>query len=308
MNAIEDGIEKYISLRQAFGYRFESQSVTLRQFAGFCSRNKRNHVTVKTLLDWIDQSPNASLKSMANRVSIVRSFASYWTAFDSKTEIPPRNLNRDTKRRFQPYVYSQTELKKILTACRKFNAERGRSNPIRRLTFETMFGLIASMGLRRSEAINLKVADVNLVEGRIRIELTKFGKSRLLPVHPTVIRQLHLYVQVREKNFPNPKHKNFFLMNRGQPVDDDSIYYAFVHACQIAGIRQAREGNGPRIHDLRHTFAVRAILNCLKRGEDVHVMMPALSAYMGHAQPTDTYLYLTGVPELMRFGLREAHR
>jgi integrase len=211
--------------------------------------------------------------------------------------------------RINPHIYTPREIEGILFAAKNFKAEPGQSNPIRPKTFYTMFGLIAACGLRRSEAISLKRDHVDLIQGTLLIEMTKFKKSRLIPIHSTTLKKMKKYAHYRDKVVPNPKCENFFVMNRGQPVDSDSIYYAFVHACKTAGLRPTTDGAGyPRIHDLRHTFVVRAILGWLRKERDVHSLMPALSTYVGHAEPADTYWYLTGVPELMRFGLHEAQR
>jgi integrase len=202
-----------------------------------------------------------------------------------------------------------TQVKRLLAACLKFKAEKGQSNPIRPQTFYAMFGLIASVGLRRSEAINLKKSHVDLEKGLILIEMTKFRKSRLIPIHRTTIKKLKKYETFRDLVIKNPKCDNFFIMNRGQAVDSDSIFYAFTQACQMIGLRPSMEGAGyPRIHDLRHTFVTKVILGWLSDNQDVHSLMPALSTYIGHSEPSDTYWYLTGVPELMRFGLYEGQR
>jgi integrase len=138
--------------------------------------------------------------------------------------------------------------------------------------------------------------------------MTKFRKSRLIPIHKSVVKQLKVYAEARDAVIHKPSCDNFFVMNRGQAVDADSIYYAFVHASTTAGIRSAPKGEGPRIHDLRHTFVVSVILRWLREKKNIHELMPALSTYLGHAHPSDTYWYLTGVPELMRYGLHEAQR
>ncbi len=309
MTRIKRGIEDYIALRKSFGYKFDSPAPVLRQFGEFCKGRRSSHVTVATILDWVQTYPNSTSLSISRRIRMVRAFANYWKAFDPKTEIPPRELSREQSGRSKPHIYSGVEIHRILKACCKFKAERGRTNPIRRETFETMFGLIAATGLRRNEALNLKKSHVNLEDGTLLIELTKFRKSRLIPIHPSVVQKLRWYSQLRDKKFPNATCDNFFVMNRGQPVDGDSIFYAFVHACKAAGLRPTTDGAGfPRIHDLRHTFVVEVIIGWSKEKKDIHALMPALSTYLGHAEPADTYWYLTGVPELMRFGLHEGGR
>jgi integrase/recombinase XerD len=309
MTRMKKGIEDFIALRRSFGYKFDAPAPVLRQFGDFCVNHRRSAVTVATILDWVQTYPNSTSLSISRRIRMVRAFANYWKAFDPKTEIPPRELSREQSGRSKPHIYSASEIQKILKACREFKAEPGRSNPIRRETFETIFGLIAATGLRRNEAVNLKRSHVNLKDGTLLVELTKFRKSRMIPIHPSVVRKLRRYSQLRDKKFPKASYDHFFIMNRGQPVDADSIFYAFVHACKVAGLRPTTEGAGfPRIHDLRHTFVVEVILGWLRNKKDVHALMPALSTYLGHAEPADTYWYLTGVPQLMRFGLHEGAR
>jgi integrase len=309
VSKIAGGIEQYISLRRAYGLKFECSATTLRQFGKFCRTKKHRTVTVSVVLDWIQTYPNSTSKSISRRVRDVRGFTSYWKAYDSKTEIPPRDLCSEGSQRAKPYIFSPHEITLVMKACRSFGAEPGQSNPIRCQTFSTIFGLIAAAGLRRSEAYNLKRSHVDLGRGTILIEMTKFRKSRLIPIHPTTVAKLRDYTRFRDRVIPDPRCDRFFVMNRGQPVDHDSIYYAFVRACKGAGLRPTSTGAGfPRLHDLRHTFAVHTILKWLRQGKDVHALMPALSTYMGHAQPSDTYWYLSGVPELLRFALAGSGR
>lgn len=309
MKSISEGIQDYINLKRAYGLKFNGGAAVLVHFAKFSAKNKYKKITVEIMLEWVQMYSDASHGNIARKLMTLRGFASYWKAFDEKTEVPPKELSRFQSNRGNPHIYSPLEVEKILAATKKLGAEPGQSNPIRPQTFFMMFGLIASTGLRRNEAINLMKKDVDLVRGTLLIEMTKFRKSRLIPIHPTTLKKLKHYEKLRDQVIRKPKCDNFFIMNRGQPVDGDSIYYAFVHACKTAGVRPTADGAGyPRIHDLRHTFVVRAILGWLKEKRDIHSMMPALSTYVGHAEPTDTYWYLTGVPELMRYGLHEAQR
>lgn len=309
MKTISQGIKEYIELKQAYGLKFQSGASTLQQFSKFCAQNNYKKISVKIVLDWIQTYPESTQENIARKMMTLRGFASYWKSFDDKTEIPPKELTHYQSNRGNPHIYSSDEIENILNAAKKLGAERGQSNPIRPQTFTTMFGLIAATGMRRNEVIKLKRKDVDLVNGTLLIEMTKFRKSRLIPIHPTVVKKLKAYAKIRDQVIKSPRCENFFIMNRGQAVDGDSIYYAFVHACKSAGIRPDVIGAGfPRIHDLRHTFVVRVILGWLQSGQDIHAFMPALSTYIGHSEPADTYWYLTGVPELMRFGLHGGQR
>ena len=309
MKSIKHGIEEYIQLKRAYGLKFQAGATTLLNFASFCSKNKYKNVTVAIILEWIQTYPNASRENVARKIMTLRGFTSYWKAFDCKTELPPKELSHYQSNRGNPHIYSPHEIDKLLRACKKLGAEPGQTNPIRPETFQTMFGLIASCGLRRNEAINLTRKDVDFKNGTILIEMTKFRKSRIIPIHPTTLKKMKAYASLRDRAIKKTICDNFFIMNRGQAVDGDSIYYAFVRSCKMANLRPDITGSGyPRIHDLRHTFVVRVILDWLNANKDVHTLMPALSTYVGHAGPSDTYWYLTGVPELMRFGLHKEQR
>jgi integrase/recombinase XerD len=309
MKIISKGIQEYIQLKKSYGLKYQEGASTLLSFSNYCSKNKYKNITVNIILEWVQTYPNASRNNISKKLMILRGFTSYWKVFNDKTEIPPKDLFRYQKIRINPHIYSGSEVRKILSTSKKLGAEPGQSNPIRPYTFKTIFGLLASSGLRRNEAINLKRKDVDFINGTLMIEMTKFRKSRLIPVHPSTLKKLKAYAKFRDEVIKKTKCDNFFIMNRGQAVDGDSIYYAFVHVCKMAGIRPTLEGTGyPRIHDLRHTFVVRAILGWLRDGQNIHSMMPALSTYIGHAEPADTYWYLTGVPELMRFGLHKEQR
>lgn len=309
MKSVTRGIEDYIELRRAYGLKFTAGESTLKSFGKFCKQHSHKQITISVILDWVHSFPDSTHYNISKKIMTLRGFTAYWKSFDPKTEIPPKHLSKLQTSRSNPHIFSKLEVLKILAALKKLKAERGRTNPIRPQTFFTMFGLIASCGLRRAEAINLKRKDVNFEDATILIEMTKFRKSRLIPLHPTTLQKLKEYADYRDKIIISPKCDNFFIMNRGQPVDGDSIFYAFVHACKNAGIRPTADGAGfPRIHDLRHTFVVRTIIRWLQEKKNVHEFMPVLSTYVGHASPSDTYWYLTAVPELMRFGLHERHR
>lgn len=308
MRTISSGIEDFIALRQSYGYKYKHAVPVLRQFGKFCAAKRCQRLTTATAMEWARGYEADSRSAASQRMRLLRDFATYWKMFDPKTEVPPRELVQKTPRRGHPYIYSAAELRKILAACNDFRAERGRTNPIRQETFHTMFGLMMSTGLRRAEAIDLMRHHVDLDRGTLLIEMTKFRKSRLIPLDKTVVERLRAYAKYRDSVISSPACENFFVMNRGQAVDGDSIYYAFVHASATAGIRSEPSGSGPRLHDLRHTYVVSVILHWLRQKRNIHELMPALSTYLGHAHPSDTYWYLTGVPELMRFGLHEGQR
>ena len=198
-------------------------------------------------------------------------------------------------RRAIPYIYSESEIRQLLKAA----TELFPSRPLRGWTYYTLFGLIAVTGMRIGEVVHIEDADVDLEEKLLTIRLTKFGKSRLIPLHPSTVRKLTQYLHLRHQLYPRPSTKRFFLSNQGRPLTESMVRCTFLKLSRQIGLRKTRGGFGPRIHDLRHRFAVTTLLNWYRSGVDVEQRMPVLSTFLGHTHVTDTYWYLSAVPELL---------
>ena len=302
------GIEDYIQLRRSFGFSYEQGAVNLRSLSSFLKRQRKKFINTRTVLDWLESHPQASSMQQSTRLSHANAFALYWKAFESKTEIPDRDICNHPPRRARPYIYSALECKKILKGCFQMSIPTGVPSKLYARAYYALYGLIMTTGLRRWEAVNLRREHIDLQKATLFVEITKFRKSRMIPLDFTTVLQLQAYAKIRDKLVAHPKTDHFFLSSPTRAISDDMIYYRFVRICHEAGIKPSVQGKGPRLHDLRHTFAVRVIQRWLREGKNIHELMPLLSTYMGHDHPSDTYWYLTGIPEILKYGLHKDQR
>jgi integrase len=289
-------VKEYLRLRRALGFQMRSQEEMLLPFAKYLDHSgHRGPFTTDMALRWANR-PQLARSYRAKRLSAVRCFARYLTVRDGRTEVPDRHLVPKVFFRQRPHLYSQREVKQLLEATDRLLP----SYPLKRLVYRTLFGLLACTGLRISEAIKLNSAHVDLKNCVLRIEKTKFKKSRLVPLHPTAARALRRYAEARYGQQTACDDSPFFVNRRGNRLTYAAVRWAFEHVRDLLGWKN---GNGewprPRIHDLRHTFACRRLLCWYRQGKNVQNLIAALSTYMGHGKVTDTYWYLTGTPELM---------
>jgi integrase len=286
----------YLEHRRALGFALDISGKLLMQFARFADRSGyRGPLTADLALRWASLSETASPRYRAERLSIVRVFARHLAAQDGRSEVPDPRLLGKNHYRLQPHIYSDRQLRELVHTAAKLPP----SYPLRPLTYSMLFGLLASTGLRVSEALSIDKKHVDLVHGILRIEQTKFRKSRLVPLHPTVMRAMRRYARERDRD-PQAQRSNVFFVGRhGRALPYSTVRCTFRRLCS----QLAWRGNGmlprPRIHDLRHSFACRRLLRWYKLGVDVDHAITALSTYLGHGKVTDTYWYLTGTPQLL---------
>jgi integrase len=252
-------------------------------------------ITTELALRWAQQSQDAQPARWATQLSFVRTFARYWSATDPRTEIPPTGLLPYRTKRATPYIYSDDEIQQILKAASNLPP----STSLRPCTYFTLFGLMAVTGMRISEVIHLDRDDVDLEQQLLTIRLTKFNKSRLIPLHPSTVANITVYVNLRDQLCPRPHTNSFFLSNQGTRLTHYIVRWTFVKLSRQIGLRKVGDNFGPRLHDLRHRFAVTTLLHWYKTGVDVEQRLPVLSTYLGHAHVTDTYWYLSAIPELL---------
>jgi integrase/recombinase XerD len=295
MISLREAVEEYLAMRRSLGFKLRDMGYCLHHFVSFMEQEGAAIITAQLALRWAQQPQGVLPTHWATRLSFVRTFTRYWSATDPRTEIPPTGLLPYHPKRATPYIYSNEEIQEILKAASNLAPSTG----LRPCTYYTLFGLMAVTGMRISEVTRLDREHVDLEKGLLTVRLTKFGKSRLIPLHPSTVERLTAYLSRRDLLHPRPSTGRFFLSNQGTPLTDCMVRWTFVKLSRQIGLRKAGDGFGPRLHDLRHRFAVTTLLHWYEIGADVEQRLPVLSTYLGHAHVTDTYWYLTAVPELL---------
>jgi integrase/recombinase XerD len=298
-------IEPYLKLRRSLGFDLRTEERMLRRFTRFADQEMAAHIDTELFLRWEASQPHACASTRAARLTAVRLFAQWLSSFDPVHKVPPRGLLPNRMSRTRPYIYSEAELASILTAARELRSIYG----LRGLTCSTLFGLIAVTGLRINEALVLAPTDLDVEQGVLRVRRGKLGKERLLPLDPTVVGQLVGYAAERDRLLGRTPDA-FFVTCKGTRLTDCSARYGFAQTCQRIGLRahqrDFRHGRGPRIHDLRHTFAVRTMIDWYRTGKDPAREMIRLTTYLGHTSPENTFWYLEAVPELLDLAMARA--
>jgi integrase len=307
MTSLTVRLEEYMAVRRSFGYDLSTSERVLRRFTEFAAAEGVNHVSVDLFLRWKVHFGCANNNTWSARLGIVRVFAGWLQGIDPRTEVPPPGLVSGKLRRSRPYIYSADEIAKIVTAAACLPSAYG----LRGWTYSTLFGLIAVSGLRISEALNLDEEDVDLEEGVLLVKRGKNGKSRLIPISASAAERLRAY-RAECNRILGASPAPFFRQDSGLRPTDCAARYNFVLACQEIGLRAHepfyKHGRGPRVHDLRHTFAVRTIMDWYRRGLNPDREMFNLSTYLGHSLPEHTYWYIEAVPELLQLASQRAER
>lgn len=301
---VQERIESYVELQRQLGRKFRGESLILRDFGRYLAeRYYTQPVSQELVMAFATNDPTRSAERSCKRFQVVRRFAQYLAVFEPETStIDPRALRRH-RRKPVPFVFTDQELARLMAEAR-----RPTKTAICSATHHTAFGLAASTGLRVSEIINLDKADVDFAEGVLQIRNSKFRKSRVVPAHPTTMAVLRRYAALRDDAFPGLETKAFFISTtRRDRYETDSLTNAFFVTARRAGIRRPN-GKVPTLHSLRHTFAVRRLIQWYREDADVQTKLPALATYMGHVHYTTTAYYLTATPELMALAAERAAR
>lgn len=292
MSALHQALSRYVLMRRGFGYRYDGEEHYLGDFVAFMDAAEATVITRKFAVAWITQAPRAS---WPNRLSMVRGFARHLASFEPGTETLPAGIF-PAPRRTAPYIYIQAEIERLLEATLNWGLAKG----INRQTYHCFFGLLAATGMRLGEAIGLTRADVDLEAGLLTLRMAKGRKDRFVPLHPTTTQALADYAALRDDYRVCRKSAWFFVLRGGQRLRPQYPQRVFVGVAQRIGQRDPRsDRRSPRLHDLRHSFAVNTIVRWYRAGEDVERMLPTLSTYLGHTKVHDTYWYLSACPELM---------
>lgn len=287
-------VERYLSLRQTLGFKLDELARNLRAFAKFAADRSDIHIRLSTAEEWAAGGSSPLVRYI--RLRDVARLARFLHAEDPRHQIPSAPFQVRLPRRL-PYIYATHEIVELIEAARRLRE----SYPLRRQVYATMIGLIAATGLRLSEALNLRLHDI-LPDGVLQIRGAKFGKSRLVPLHPTVGTALDSYLEHRRRLAVTDDH--VFLSAGNGRIHISLAWYTFNRIRKLAGIASEQSWR-PRIHDLRHTFATRVLEQCSTQRQAVARHFIALSTYMGHSDVAHTYWYLEATPELLR-GIADA--
>jgi integrase/recombinase XerD len=291
MTPLRDLVEEYLALRRALGYKLHRESWLLPRFVTFLETRGQTWITTPLAVEWASEPVCATSGPAAHRLTMIRGFAEYVRAQDPRTESPSRDLMPIVKQRQRPYLYTDAEVAALLAACWRL-----RTRGVRRTAF-TLFGLLAATGLRVGEAVALDRADVDQRQGCLIVRHAKFNKSREVPLHATTLEALRVYAEHRDAAHPRPRSPSFFLTVSGTRPFVQNVWQTFARLRRLAALSQ--EPRAPRIHDLRHSFAMSTLLRWSRQGVDIPARLPVLSTYLGHVGPSSTYWYLTATPALL---------
>jgi integrase len=283
-------LARYIGLKRSLGFQFRCQHGLLKGFVAFAAERGDRYLKTARVLEWAALAPSPAQRR--RRLLTVRRFALTMHAENARHQIPVGDAfgSADFRRR-SPYIYSTKEIARLIKVASALEP----AGTIRPVIYATLIGLIASTGMRISEALALQVDDIT-ADGLL-VRKTKFQKSRLLPLHATTWRALDRYLAVRKRH--GVIDRALFPSVTGRPLPSRTAYSVFQQLLKRTGLKGANAGRDPRIHDLRHTFAVRSLERCRHDAGEVARHIVALSTYLGHAQVTDTYWYLQATPVLM---------
>ena len=305
MTTLSQHLADYLAVRRSLGFDLSFEERVLRVFTKFADLQGADHITVDLFLRWKTEFGTANNNTWGHRLGMVRGFASWMKGYDERTEVPPSGLIPIKWHRPRPYIYSDEEVAVLIARTAKLPSRYG----LRGWTCSTLFGLIAVTGLRINEALKLDDDDVDLDAGVITVRRGKNGKVRFAPIAPSTTKRLAAYRAERQRLL-GPTTGAFFRNDDGRRPTDCSARYNFALVSQDMGLRESqrfcKHGRGPRIHDLRHTFAVRTIMGWYRKGLDPDREMMRLTTYLGHVKPDHTYWYIEAVPELLQLASKRA--
>jgi integrase/recombinase XerD len=291
VSALRGHVADYLRLRRALGYRLEREERLLGQFCSYLEAAGAATVTSGLAISWARQPVRAQPAQWAKRLGVIRRFAAWLHVLDPAAEIPPAGVFPARRNRPAPYLMSGDQVRMLLDGARAVRT------PLLAAGLETLFGLLAASGMRIGEAVALTRGDVSLDTGVITVREAKHGRERLVPLHPTTTSALRKYASDRDRLCPRPRSGTFFVSSTGTALDRSGAGKHFRKITIAAGIRTSTRR--PRIHDLRHRFAVTTLTRWIREGQDADASIALLSAYLGHVSPSDTYWYLSASPELM---------
>lgn len=293
MSGLAEHVQNYLQVRRALGFKLVGEAQLLREFVAFAEAAGQRTVTSGIALEWARLPRSASPNYQSRRLRAVRGFARYLKALDPACEVPPLELLPASKYRPAPYLFREEEIIALMAAARRLRP------PLRAATFETLIGLLACTGLRIGEAIRLDRDDFDPTHGLLVVRASKFGKSREVLLHDSAVRALVDYSERRDRLCPAAEERSFFVTTRATRPTHPTVSAPLRALLKQAGVKHPSPTRRVRIHDLRHSFAVKTLLGWYRDGGDVAARMPLLSTYLGHVDPAATYWCLSAAPELL---------
>ena len=301
MTPLRRAVDDYLALRRQLGVTLHEAGRVLTAFATFAQHEGVTYVTTALVLRWASQLTHASPATINGRVQMIRRFAHWRQLTDARTEVPAVDLLPGRYRRRPPRLYGEDDIPRLLQAARQLPSTQG----LRGRTYETLFGLLAVTGLRSSEVVALDDGDLDHRPATLFVRRTKFGKSRVVPLHASTMAALAAYQALRDRIVRQRLDDALFVSERGVRITQNAAEYTFARVSASIGLRPRfhahRLGRGfPRLHDLRHRFAIRTLVDGYRSGGAVDPLLPVLATYLGHVHVQDTYWYLEAVPELLQ--------
>lgn len=297
MNTLRESVTDYLATRRTMGFKVEGLHKLLWSFVEFCEERGATHVRNDLAVQWATTKVKVPVTDalVARRLDAVRIFARYQHALDPATQIPAEDIRARRYRPKQPNVFSQADILALMAAADTLTP------PFKALTWRTLIGLLAATGIRPGEACHLAVSDIDLDGGVIQILQTKFGKSRLVFIHPSTATVIADYLQARQAWVGATARAcpTVFVNTRRSALCPDRLNATFRQIVAVAGLNTEPGHRPARLHDLRHTFAVTMMIDWYRDGGDVQARLPLLSTWLGHVDPASTYWYLHAVPELL---------
>jgi len=299
MTVLEQHLDEYLQLRRTLGHKLGHAHRYLPRFVSYLDEHGAEFVTIEAALGW-SLEPAVPVGSVvpADRMMIVRGFARYLSGIDPRTEVPPAGAIRHPHRWRRPFIYTDSDVLAMIEQARTVIPQ-----PLRSATYQTLIGLLATTGLRVGEALRLDRGDLDRAGSVLRIRVSKFGKSRLVPLDPSAVDALERYDHTRQRLLPDPSTDSLFVSQRGTRVIYECVWPTHRKLCERAGVG-AGSTVTPRIHDHRHSFAVNTLLGWYREGVDVPSRIAWLSTYLGHREPRYTYHYLSAAPDLLAHAAR----
>jgi integrase len=279
-------VEQYLAHRRSLGSLLRTSGYALQAFARFADEYAAGQpLTCLLAMRWIDSHARDMRVTRNNRVSALRGFARFCQTIDARTEVPPLALLSPKPKRRAPHIFSDSQVRCLMKRTRHL---RSSSAQLRRVTMETVIGLLACTGLRIGEALRLRLQDFDARAGTILVSRTKYSPERELPLHPSTVRALQRYQRARLQQHPAGEH--FFVGPRGQPLRVFTARHSF--DCVARGLKVNGARARPRLHDLRHSFATKLVARWAHQSISVEHRLLLLSRYLGHHHFSDTYWYL----------------